>query len=441
MAFWFLNRSAHEGDPASQSREQVARLTGTKDCQWLNQTIHLPMGSHLHRGQRVEIVKGFVEITFDCGAQVVLEGPALCDLDSAWDAKLHYGTLKATVPPQAIGFRIANSAVDVVDLGTEFTIVADASGFAEVLVLKGAVEATSAGRPANEALVLHEKEARHFASSGVSELRDREERLARLAQPVTLEREAESAHYVHWSFDEVAGDSLKADAPGFSAEAFDARLEGMPPNAHSKGRWQGALSFDGTMFARAPFAGISANIPRTILFWARVPEEAQLSNAYAMVAWRANSAKLGSRAVHIDWNRNPTEGPIGALRTDFSRGCAVGTTSLRDARWHHIAVVFVPGDRPDEPVQVKQYVDGRLEGSARKPPKRGSAATALNDESVTSASDVLWLGCRLGSDGALKERFRGQLDELFIADRALTPREIVTVMSENHPPGASEFIH
>ena len=258
---------------------------------------------------------------------------------------------------------------------------------------------------------------------------------------MTLERETQTARYVHWSFDEVAGDLLKANAPGFSPGAFDARLEAIPPTAHSEGRWQGALSFDGTMYARAPFAGISANTPRTILFWVRVPEDAQLSDAYAMVAWRANSAKLGSRAVHIDWNRNPTEGPIGALRTDFSRGYSVGTTSLRDARWHHIAVVFVPGDRPDEPVQVKQYVDGRLEGSARKPPKRGSAAAALNEEIVTSASDVLWLGCRLGSDGALKERFRGQLDELFIADRALTPREIVTVMTENQPPDASSATH
>ena len=437
MAFWFMDRSTHEAAPGFQSRELVARITGAKDCQWRNQPATLQTGAYLYRGQRLELAKGFVEITFDCGAQVVLAGPASCDLDSAWDATLHYGTLKATVPPQAIGFRIANPAVEVVDLGTEFTMVADAGGATEVLVLKGAVEAMSARDHANEALVLREKEARRFASSGVSELTDREQVFARFAQPVTLEREVQAASYVHWSFDEAAGDLLKADAIGLPPGAFDARLENMASTAHTEGRWRGALSFDGAMFARASFPGISANTPRTVLFWAKVPEDAQLSDAYAMAAWRANSEKLGSRAVHIGWNRNPSEGAIGALRTDFSRGFAGGTTPLRDSQWHHIAVVFVPGDRLEDPVQVKQYVDGRLEGSARKPPKRDSGSTALNEESATSASDVLWLGCRLGSDGPRKERFRGQLDELFIANRALTPKEIVNVMTENQPLDAS----
>jgi hypothetical protein len=83
---------------------------------------------------------------------------------------------------------------------------------------------------------------------------------------------------------------------------------------------------------------------------------------------------------------------------------------------------------------VKQYIDGRLEGSARKGPKRGGVSTDQNADSSTAASDILWLGCRLGNDGPRKERFRGDLDELFIAERALTPAEIVSLMTENHPP-------
>src|SRR6185369_7470491 len=98
-------------------------------------------GDRLLRNQRLEIAKGLAEITFDSGAQVVLEGPATFDLKSAWEATLNRGTLKASVPPQAIGFRISNPSVEIVDLGTEFTMSADASGVAEVLVLKGQVEA------------------------------------------------------------------------------------------------------------------------------------------------------------------------------------------------------------------------------------------------------------------------------------------------------------
>ena len=82
-------------------------------------------------------------------AALTTEGPAAFDLNSAWEATLNRGTLKASVPPQAIGFRISNPSVEIVDLGTEFTMSADASGAAEVLVLKGQVEAqpsTATGR-------------------------------------------------------------------------------------------------------------------------------------------------------------------------------------------------------------------------------------------------------------------------------------------------------
>jgi hypothetical protein len=48
-----------------------------------------------------------------------------------------------------------------------------------------------------------------------------------------------------------------------------------------------------------------------------------------------------------------------------------------------------------------------------------------------STYDTLWLGCRVGLSGPRKDRFRGDMDELFIADRALEPREIVELMKAN----------
>jgi len=52
----------------------------------------------------------------------------------------------------------------------------------------------------------------------------------------------------------------------------------------------------------------------------------------------------------------------------------------------------------------------------------------------SATSGTLWLGCRLGIDGARQERFRGELDELFIANRALEPVEIVSLMQNNQLP-------
>ena len=197
-----------------------------------------------------------------------------------------------------------------------------------------------------------------------------------------------------------------------------------------------ALRFDGSLFAKASFPGLSGATTHTITFWARVPEDAQLSDAYSMVTWGLQSKKLGSRHVGINWNNRPEEGPLGALRTDFRGGRAIGTTPLRDGRWHHIAVVFAPGG-DHAPVQVRQYVDGRLESSTITPDAMRGEARASNRKAMTDLTDVLWLGCRLGVDGQRNARFRGELDELFVADRALEPNEIVGLMRNNQLPAAA----
>ena len=185
------------------------------------------------------------------------------------------------------------------------------------------------------------------------------------------------------------------------------------------------------MYAKANFSGVSGSGPRTVAFWVRVPEEAQPLDTW-MVAWGTALPKLGRRPVHISWNRRPTEGPLGALRTDFGGGHAIGTTSLRDGKWHHVAVYFAAGEAADTPVQVKQYVDGRLEsnaivsGAVRGPAGKGDATIA----------DTVWLGYRLTDSKQEGRRFRGELGELFIADRGLEPNEIVSLMKHNRLPSA-----
>jgi hypothetical protein len=236
---------------------------------------------------------------------------------------------------------------------------------------------------------------------------------------------------VHWSFDESVGGTFPASVVGFPEAAYDFTLEARAASARTAGHGEGyrnrGLHFGQKLVAKAQFAGLSGNFPRTVAFWVRVPDNAQLSDAYSMVAWRGDSDKLGSRPVHIGWNRNPTEGPLGAVRTDFSGGHAMGMTPLRDGRWHHISVIFLPGDDPEVPVQVKQYVDGRLESNTVTPgPKRGRGANMITSD--VAPGDILWLGCRLGRSGPKRDRFRGEIDELVIVDRGLEPAEVVRLM-------------
>ena len=139
LGIWIGRTLIPQALPSDDDAEFIARISGAKDPQWVGTSV-FQMGDELPRGQHLELTAGFAEITFDSGAQLIVEGPASVDLDSAWQATLRRGTLRANIPPEAIGFKIANASVDVVDLGTEFSITADADGSTEVFVLNGQIE-------------------------------------------------------------------------------------------------------------------------------------------------------------------------------------------------------------------------------------------------------------------------------------------------------------
>jgi hypothetical protein len=409
-----------------QTGTLVARLTGAKNCVW--QSGNPQPGDALHRGQELDLKEGTAEITFDCGAQVVIDGPAALDVESAWDAVLRHGGLKATVEPQAAGFRVRHSSVEVLDLGTEFSMVADANGDAEVQVLKCYVEVSPLGGEEIVPAVLHENESRQFGKGRKNKHNDFAKLHAKLARAQQLDRWKPDAKFCHWSFDEIADNGFKAQSVGFPGSHNVFLEKGGSAVTQAEGRWQKALRLDGQTALTAPLQGLSHAGSRTVAFWVRVPEDAQLSDSLPMIAWQMQSKKLGSRVLEIGWNRNPNRGPLGALHTELGRIYAVGATPLRDGRWHHIAVVFLPiGSSEDAPVQVTQYVDGRLEGTTLKAikNKRGTNEAA--------SYDVLWLGRAPGKHNKT-QYFRGELDELFVLDRALSPAEIVRLMTQNLPP-------
>jgi ferric-dicitrate binding protein FerR (iron transport regulator) len=410
-------------DAEMQSGALVARMTGAKDCSW-NGAEKLQPGDVVRRGQRIDLAAGRAEITFDCGAQLVLEGPAVLDVVSAWEATLERGGLKATVPQQAIGFRVHHKSVEVVDLGTEFSMVADAGGDAEVRVLKGAVEVSPLADEENAPVVLKESETRRFGKNRKGARGDFESRHARLAQATKLDRWNERVNFAHWSFDEAKDGVFKGQSSGLSG-TFDAS----PATATlTDGRWDKALHFDGHHALTATAPGISRSAARAVAFWIRVPEDAQLPDAHAMVAWPVHSKRFGNRPLQIGWNRNPNQGPLGALRTELGKIYAVGATPLRDGKWHHIAVAFVPIGPGDGPLQVTQYVDGRLEGSTVR------AIKVKHPASDPGATDVVWLGRAPGKHAKDKGHFRGDMDELFITDRALSQPEIFALMTQNALP-------
>jgi hypothetical protein len=119
----------------------VAQITATRNCLWQGSTQGVGFGSRLHAGQRLELAAGLIEIKFDDGAAVVLEGPATFDVRARSQAHLVEGRLSAVVPRRATGFEVATSRVNVIDVGTEFGLTADAEGATEIHVFNGLVKA------------------------------------------------------------------------------------------------------------------------------------------------------------------------------------------------------------------------------------------------------------------------------------------------------------
>ena len=83
-----------------------------------------------------------MEIAFSSGATAVVEAPATFELASN-ACRLSVGNLSAQVPPAARGFRVTTPVVQVVDLGTKFSVAAADDGKVEIHVFTGVVEYAS----------------------------------------------------------------------------------------------------------------------------------------------------------------------------------------------------------------------------------------------------------------------------------------------------------
>jgi ferric-dicitrate binding protein FerR (iron transport regulator) len=93
----------------------------------------------IEKGEHVILEQGSMELSFSNGVRSVVNGPAEFTLldDDVLEMKRGVGWFQ--VPQQAIGFRVITESLEVVDLGTEFGVLAGAQIRDEVHVLKGKV--------------------------------------------------------------------------------------------------------------------------------------------------------------------------------------------------------------------------------------------------------------------------------------------------------------
>ncbi len=101
-----------------------------------------PMGNVLAEGSNIRLVSGTLEGSFSNGVRVVAEAPCEFRVLKKDRIALDTGVAWFHVPKKAVGFAVDTTELTVVDLGTEFGIVASDRGGDEVHVSKGSVEVT-----------------------------------------------------------------------------------------------------------------------------------------------------------------------------------------------------------------------------------------------------------------------------------------------------------
>jgi hypothetical protein len=157
----------------------VGRITGMVDCQWVDPR-NAPVGfDRVAPGRKYALVSGLLEIVYDSGARVILQGPCDYEVESGTGGYLSLGRLTAKVEKRGEGreergegmrtplatrylatsnpsplspllsplsslpsslFFVRTPTATVADLGTEFGVEVDKSGGSKAHVYRGKVE-------------------------------------------------------------------------------------------------------------------------------------------------------------------------------------------------------------------------------------------------------------------------------------------------------------
>jgi len=142
--------------PISRPPAPVATLTSSEKAQWSGS--QLTEGHVLYEGDSIHLEKGRARISVGYGAEIVADGQCkLTFLDRA-RVRNDFGTIAVDVAEWAKGFSVVTDAMEVVDLGTTFTVSTSPGAKTETSVLKGLVRVhpSKLGQEDRQGLLLSE---------------------------------------------------------------------------------------------------------------------------------------------------------------------------------------------------------------------------------------------------------------------------------------------
>ncbi|MEM6330289.1 MAG: LamG-like jellyroll fold domain-containing protein [Planctomycetota bacterium] len=417
----------------------AATLTGAVDCDW-EPGFDARYGEFLAEGREIRLRSGLVQLTFESGAKIVLQGPAAFVADSGMFAQMTRGKISALCPQSARGFRLRTPTAEIIDIGTEFAVAVESTGDSEVHVFKGEVVARSlsstkpggSGEPGESGpYTVTENTALRFEQGGRQRrsVRFAGERFVREIQPRLTPAELpdlkvgrslvlwlaadmlvkvdENGRVLAWR-DILFGDNQSPD------DATSVIEETRPRHVPTGMNGRPAIRFNGVAYLVTP--PITTTNDQTLL-----------------VVYKADPSSAGREFQLISYNGPPVRGPIngnqqGLLQLGYLRRAPASKIqrrhemqglvySVRDsvgARHGFVRSAYLP---PGEP-RLVTFVYGHSTGRASLAVNGGPAsiATAPEPAAVTSRKVI-------GRHGLPRNHFRGSIAEVLIYNSALTESE------------------
>lgn len=400
----------------------VATLHSTVGAVWGGE-LGVDSSRNLPRG-RYELVEGLAKITYDSGAEVIFEGPAVFTLDSRSQLSLSRGKLSGLCPTEeSRGFVVQTHNARIVDLGTEFGVGIVDNGEVETHVFVGEVSLTpmSNGRAVANPVHIKTNEARRVDASGsrVAVIPADESffigvkrYLWRLDAPKSTEDQWRSFSEIlrydgslvaYYTFDDLTADAThlynlaratRRKLTGRLGDGVDTQT--MPEVVEGRIEGKTALRFD-----------------RSAKQIIQIPDDPELnmSGDFTLAAWVKPDIGLTRGAIVSRRVGEDVAYEMGVSFDNDGRG-SITAGHLQshpvlndDGKWKHIAVVV-------DANEVRFYLNGTRVSSVQKKPD--SFMPVLADVEIGSTTTLF------GGTNS----YAGVIDELAIFSRARSDSEI-----------------
>ncbi len=109
--------------------------------------VALQEGAAIREGETLQLVSGNARISVGFGAEIAAEGPCSLSFVSQDRVRLNHGDITVQVAEWAKGFTIVTEGMDVIDLGTTFSVSASKGVAAQTRVIKGQVRVSPKTAP------------------------------------------------------------------------------------------------------------------------------------------------------------------------------------------------------------------------------------------------------------------------------------------------------